>query len=507
MKRMIVNSTEGGAKIKGTIQMPLCDFIKEHCQEPIDKSNITPLLTLADDGDKLIEKVIPLLQDDIDNLDVIIKSSRSGIAASRGIKKLMSRKAYEKLMKKKTEKIFETCLMEARKECGNDFIAINHCFYKKLLKQINKPKLHHIIKLSQCNFKHSEEAHIAAIKNPLVNVAIYGASRAIQGRTLKVDETLVTFLKDKKIAFIRMERNELILGTAKKAAESLKKSYTETLKLLKKYNETKDDKLLRPIEPEEINLDDAEEYFAVDNWAHPLLDSQKVMNEWKNKMSMIGKQDLSHTSEIYKKAKTIYEKATAMRDEAIQKAKQNESDNLDHERKLLKYNKLIEKAKDIGKKDKEFENALALLRQATELLPDEIEGRWGLATALHHSGKIEEAIVEYKKLIEDFPDNTRFKFEYGQVLLINNQIQDGLREIGKAMAETDEFDPFLIRIGEIYEKTGMIKEALIAYESYLEKFPYDFNVWILKHDCLKKIGMEKEAAEAYEKAKQIKGSS
>ena len=493
MNRIIVNATEGGAKIKGTIQIPLCDFIKKYCQEPIDKSKLQPLLELADNGNELIEKVIPLLQDDIDNLDVIIKNSRAGIAASSGIKKLMNRKSYEKLMKKKTENVFEICLAEARKECENDFIAINHCFYEKLLKQINKPELRHIIKLSQYNFKHSEAAHLASIKNPLVNVAIYGASRAIQGRALKVNETLVNFLKDKKTAFTRMERNSLILNTAKKAAESLKKSYTETLELLKKYDETKDDKLLRPVNPEEINLDDAEDYFAVGNWAHPLLDSIRILK------------DLNHNE--YKKAKKIYEKAISIREEAIKKAKQNENENLDHERKLIQYNELIEQAKDTGKKDKDFEKALSMLQQAIELLPDKIEGRWGLATALHHSGKIEEAIIEYKKLVDGFPDNARFKFEYGQALLINNQIQDGLHEIGKSMEMTNEFDPFLIRVGEIYEQTGMVEEALIAYENYLEKFPYDFSAWEKHGDCLIALGKESEAEDSYQKAKIIKPSS
>jgi len=492
MQKQVINATEGGAKIKGTIQMPLCDFIGRYCQKSIDKSKLPSLLKLADNGDELIEKVIPLLQDDIGNLETVIEGSRKGMAASHGIKTLMSRKAYEKLMKKKTERVFETCLVEARQECGNKFVDINYKFYEKLLKQILSPRLHHIVRLSECNFKYSEQAHVAAIKNPLVNVAIYGASRAIQSRALKADETLVNFLKDKKSAFIRMERNTLILSTAKKAAESLKKSYTETLELLKKYNETKDDKLLRPIEPEEVNLDDAEDYFKVGNWAHPLLDASKIIK--------INSSD--------RRANKILEKALAKRAKAINKAKQNESKNLDYERKLLKYNDLIEQAKETGKKGKDFDKALAMLQKAVKLLPKEIEGRWGLATALHHSGNLEKAITEYKKLIKDFPDNARFKFELGQVLLINNQIQDGLQEIGKAMEATDEFDPFLIRVGEIYQQTGMLEEALIAYENYLDKFPHDFNAWFHKGDCLQRLGETEKAKIAYQKAKQInpKGS-
>jgi len=500
MQKQVFNCTEGGARIKGATPMPLHDFVEKYCQKPIDKSKLPPLLKLADDGDELIEKVIPLLQDDIDNLDTIIKSSRIGLAASHGIKRLMSRKTYEKLMKKKTERIFEMCLVEVRQEGGNNFVDINYKFYEKILKRINNPRLRHIVKLSECNFKYSEKAHLASIKNPLVNVAIYGASRAIQGRALKADETLISFLKNKKIAFTRLERNGLILNTAKKAAESLKKSYTETLDLLKKYNKTKEDKLLRPIELEKINLDDADDYFAVGNWAHPLLDAEKVIDKISKEAKRIDK---IYNNPEYKKAEQIFKKAISMRDIAIKTAKWNEDNNLSHERKLLQYNDLIERAKEIGKKDKDFDKALKLLQKATKLLPNEIEGRWGLATALHHSGNLEKAITEYKKLIKDFPDNAGFKFELGQVLLINNQIQKGLREIGKAMEDTDEFDSFLIRVGEIYEQSEMMEEALTAYENYLEKFPYDFKAWNHKGNCLHKIGREAEAKEAYNKASSI----
>jgi len=205
----------------------------------------------------------------------------------------------------------------------------------------------------------------------------------------------------------------------------------------------------------------------------------------------------------YNKALEIYSKAINLRQEAIKQAKENEKENLPYERKLLKYNQLIEDAKEVGKKEKNFEKALGLLKEATDLLPEEIEGRWGYATALHHSGKLDEAIIEYQKLTDDFPDNAGFKFEFGQVLLVNNMIQEGLREIGKAMKMTEEYDHFLIRVGEIYEETKMYDEALIAYENYLEKFPHDYNGYTLIGNCLYKLGKKEEARTAYKKALEI----
>ena len=72
MKRIVYNSTEGGVDIKGTVKIPLCDYIKKYCSKAINKDKLASLMTLADDADELIERVIPLLQSDIDVLDIVI---------------------------------------------------------------------------------------------------------------------------------------------------------------------------------------------------------------------------------------------------------------------------------------------------------------------------------------------------------------------------------------------------------------------------------------------------
>ncbi len=166
---------------------------------------------------------------------------------------------------------------------------------------------------------------------------------------------------------------------------------------------------------------------------------------------------------------------------------------------MIRYNDLIEQSKESGKKE-DFDKALDALERASELLPDETEARWGLATCLHHLGRFKEAIEKYEKLVADFPDNHKFQFELGQVLLLSGETQAGLKEIGKAMEKTHEFDSFLIRIGEIYFHMQMWDEAIVAYENYLEKFPYDFKAWISLGNCLSATNKGIEAMKAYTKA-------
>jgi len=490
MNKLVINSTEGGAHIKGAKRISLKNVIKKYCQNPIDKSIITPLLSHADNANELIEKVIPLLKQDIDILNEIIINSRKGIAVSHGIKTLINRPEYNRLLPKKTEKMFGKLNQKAIQKSQGNQLLVNQLFFKMAIDRLKKCRLKTMMIMSNKNFIFSEFAHIAAVKNPLVNVAIYGATRQIATRGLKVDPTINHFLKNKKDAIIRTERNMIILNAAKTASESLKKSYRKTLKLLKKYDKTKDDNLLTSFEKEPIDLKDAEDYFKAGNWAHPLLDANKVLKE--NKISQ------------YKKAKKIYDKAWNMRYKAIYKAKEDEKEHHDKMIKLVKYNELLENAKDVGRLDKDFDKALKLMKEAIELMPDEQEARWGLATALHHAQKIEEAVEEYKKLIEDFPDNNTFRFEYGQVLLLENDLKEGLKQIGIVMEKTDEFDSFLARLGEIYEHAGMDKEALVAYNAYLKKYPYDYKIWNKKGDCLTALNRKATAKKAYQKALDIK---
>ena len=50
----------------------------------------------------------------------------------------------------------------------------------------------------------------------------------------------------------------------------------------------------------------------------------------------------------------------------------------------------------------------------------------------------------------------------------------------------------------------MNKEALLAYSSYLKKFPYDYKIWNKKGDCLTALNKKTTAKKAYQKALDIK---
>ena len=230
------------------------------------------------------------------------------------------------------------------------------------------------------------------------------------------------------------------------------------------------------------------------------------------------------------------------------------------------YEKLSDEAKKELQPD--FSEALKILKKAVELYPEKEHSRWGYATTLHHTGQYKEAIKEYEKLIEtvqkdmdklrfserqkEFLEtflskeidekqykeklkneefakkdalkgakiirlinkrNTyniieksilRYKFELGQVKLITRDIQGGLSDIRKVMEQTEEFDSFFQRIGDLYYDLKDYEKAVLAYKTYLQKFNTDYVAWEKKGLCHLKLDQKVESEKAFVKVKNLK---
>lgn len=114
----------------------------------------------------------------------------------------------------------------------------------------------------------------------------------------------------------------------------------------------------------------------------------------------------------------------------------------------------------------EAEKAIAVLKMAVELFPEDLQAHSMLAARYQMDNKIAEAISEYKLILKLDPE----LFDY------------------------------LIRLGDIYEKSGKPDSALYYYKLYTEQFPKDYKSYqnIGKHYF--KIAEFDIAREYFEKA-------
>lgn len=429
----IYNSTEGGARVRGTKNISLSSFIENYAPESFDKDK--PLKNKKDyepNYCKKIKKAIPLLKKDQGILINLREHSKKGI----------------ELLDKFTE-------TEGEEEI------------KKLLDEQQI---------------WSTKAENEAKKNPLVQVYIYNESVKIQSRELKVKGAPDHLLKNRTDLETRIERSRLILSSARDAAVELLKHYENAVEIMESYIKTKDETVLTSEPPEYFpDFLNADEQLAAGSWARVLLDARAALEE-----------DPDNTKAFY-----FLILANENRKEAIRKAEELESTQ-----PLIEYSYLIEEAQRVGRDEKDFDAASEMLLKAIELQPDRPEAIWGYATTCAHMNKNEESLKYFKQLVEKWPDNNQFAFEHILVVL-REDTRRGLAMMGELMNRTEEFDSFLLSLGDLYMSVSDFEKAEIAYNGYIEKFPTNASGWEKLSLCLQKQQRVQEANMAKKKAERL----
>lgn len=412
----IINASEEGTDMEGTINMTFHRVIDQHLYKKIDKSGINKYLNQDPNADKNINLTISRLKIDIENLEELIDCCEFGLNA-----------ADDMLKYKDNDLSFKDA--------------------------------------TRWNEQWSNKANACAKKNPLVSVAIYGVNRKIHGRNLKVKGRGKNLIKNLDT---RVKRNKMILEAAKESAEKLLPVYKDVLYILTRYKTTGDDSLLQCKIDEKINLRDAKKYFKAGNWSHPFVDARKKIAQnkttwWNNIKQEFGlfEYGIMHEA-LERKRQAVAEAEAKMLTERRQ-------DKLDYEQ-------YIKQAHDIGKNNKKFKESLRLLKKAEKLFPEKLRARWGIASTLLLIKENEKSLDKYKELIKDFPDNKRMKFEYGIGLIGNNKIQEGIDQIEDAMKDTHEFDHFLRNMGRLYLMQGDKKKGKDTLKKYLKLYPGDAEV-------------------------------
>ncbi len=457
--RKVINATEGGACIRGAEPIFLQEAIDKYIKDSIRSlhnarmTEISDLCSLLPDADKLIEDVIPLLENDIDILKQIKISCNETFIANTKIKQAM---------KKGNAKLLQQRIIE------NDNL--------------------------------SKQTRELSSKIPAVGIAIHGAVRRIGGRELSSTEKrklpVKKLMRNENISELTngLKRNRIIIEAAKKASTDLLETYINTHSILDNYNRTKDQTILEPIGDTAPDIDDADEYFNAGNFARPYLEAKRILSD-----------QYCRSDILRQKASAVINRAIAMREDEIEKAiTQHNEDIKQGKDKLAMYFHLQEKGQVYGRK-KNFEKALEYLEKAVDLLPDREEARWGCASASIFLNQLDDAVKIYEALIKDFPDNLRYPFELGQLLIRQNKIDEGLKKLSIVFEQTEKYDSFLPTVGGIYMRTNDPEKALLAYDTYLEKWPMDYAVLDKKAECLASTGDVLGAKRARTEANKLKG--
>jgi hypothetical protein len=321
-------------------------------------------------------------------------------------------------------------------------------------------------------YKWVHKAEMLCKDHNLINLAIYNTKRLIGQRYMIGEITDKRLLQEKhKDNFeLRVKRTRLILERAKWAANKFHEKFKTSLEVLDDAPES-----LEAKHEELPSLDQCEEYLEAGNFANPIM---KVL-----------KYDNTH-----KKAYKIGLQAMKLQVDAITKAKSEYKANYQKNKRLLKYNQLLEDARTEGHEKKRFKRALKLLEQAClcQGIEDKTLALWGVATASAQCNNIKRSIEFYRALIADYPQNITYKFELMQVLLGDNRINEAIQEFQKIVERTDKYDYFYKIFARLYFKREIWQSALDCINEYLKRFAFDAESLKLKLSLLARLNRTHE---------------
>jgi tetratricopeptide (TPR) repeat protein len=172
---------------------------------------------------------------------------------------------------------------------------------------------------------------------------------------------------------------------------------------------------------------------------------------------------------------------------------------------------------------KDFANAVDILEKGTKLYPGDADLLRTLSASYVETGKLDIALNSFKELVAKEPDNKVYLYNYGVLLLGNDQYEKAVDEFKKALNIDPDYENAIYNLAVTYVKWGtqINKESVESEEysdAYKEKFqaalPYleritktdkaDAEVWELLGKVYSVLGMQDKALDAFNHADQLK---
>jgi tetratricopeptide (TPR) repeat protein len=143
-----------------------------------------------------------------------------------------------------------------------------------------------------------------------------------------------------------------------------------------------------------------------------------------------------------------------------------------------------------------YEDSLKAYREVSLMYPDRIEPFLGVARASEQTGRIEEAIEAYKRVLDLEPF---FDFARGEL----ERVSSGPEELEEAHAMADagsrEYDD-VARMGKIALLAGEYGDALLHFSDALAIYSGDAGVWVGFADAQNGLGSADEAVKSLKTA-------
>lgn len=153
--------------------------------------------------------------------------------------------------------------------------------------------------------------------------------------------------------------------------------------------------------------------------------------------------------------------------------------------------------------DGKLDEAIIQYRKALELYPDLAEAHSNLGIALATQGRAEEAVAHFHQAVELVPDSARAHFNLGRLLLAAKKLDAAIEHLGRAVAIDSEPGEMHAPLGIALALRGRLEEATTHLRLALKSSPADAEIHIRLGSALLLQHKWDESIQHYRQAAQI----
>ena len=155
----------------------------------------------------------------------------------------------------------------------------------------------------------------------------------------------------------------------------------------------------------------------------------------------------------------------------------------------------------------QLEKALPLYQKAADGLPDNYYYGVTYAAMALQSGKYENAITAFSRLLQKHPTYSTLYFYLAEAYKQNKQYQEAVGVLTKAEEYVGLNEQVSINKYDLYKILGEEEKAFAEIQKYIDKYPEQTEYYVLMGDLYMQDGKPEKARPFYEKAKSIDPSN
>ncbi|MDD4964724.1 MAG: tetratricopeptide repeat protein [Gallionella sp.] len=116
-------------------------------------------------------------------------------------------------------------------------------------------------------------------------------------------------------------------------------------------------------------------------------------------------------------------------------------------------------------------DVIPVLQQATEFVPQDVHAHINLGNALHHAGRVAEAVASFSRALKIQPKLTDVHILLGNALRVLGQLESAVASYQAALKLNPNYAEVYSNLGNVLQELGLLDAAMASYRSAIKLKP------------------------------------